>query len=102
MPAQAILMHECDDVATALTDLKAGEVVSVALGQRTATVTLLEDVPFPHKLALHNIAKGQDVLKYGLPIGKAQQDIRAGEWVSIHNCLSDRLGFHWKQYGAKA
>jgi altronate dehydratase small subunit len=102
MAAQAILMHESDDVATALTDLKAGDVVTVTLGQRTATVTLLEDVPFPHKLSLHDIACGQEVLKYGLSIGKATQDIPAGAWVSIHNCRSDRLGFHWEQYGPRA
>ncbi|MDL2210828.1 galactarate dehydratase [Desulfovibrio sp. OttesenSCG-928-O18] len=44
-------------------------------------LTLLEDVPQAHKVALRPIAKGSAVLRYGVPIGYAAKDIPAGAWV---------------------
>ncbi|MFP1528497.1 SAF domain-containing protein [Escherichia coli] len=38
-----------------------------------------------HKFALTDIAKGANVIKYGLPIGYALADIAAGEHVHAHN-----------------
>jgi altronate dehydratase small subunit len=95
-------MHVHDNVATALTDLEAGEAVSAALEDVSATVVLREGIDFAHKFALCDIPAGQEILKYGLPIGKALCDIRAGEWVHVHNCRSDRFGFHRAQYGLNA
>ncbi len=102
MPRKAILLHLKDDVATALTPLSKGEAVTAALDQRSVDVVLRENVPFGHKFALREIGKGEEILKYGLPIGKALSDIHAGEWVSIHNCRSDRWGFHNEKYGIQA
>ena len=42
---------------------------------------LAEDVPQAHKLALRLIPKGSAVLRYGLPIGYAVEDIPEGAWV---------------------
>ena len=70
-----IKITERDNVAVALEALKAGETV---LG-----VTLTEDVPAGHKFALCDIAEGENVIKYGAPIGHATEDIAAGEWVHI-------------------
>ena len=47
--------------------------------------------PRGHKVALRPIAKGEEVIKYGFPIGKATQDIAEGEWVHSHN-LATGLG----------
>jgi hypothetical protein len=102
VPQKAILLNANDDVATALTDLKAGEPVSVSLDEVSSEVTLSEDIQFGHKYALHDITKGQDILKYGLPIGQALADIQAGQWVHVHNCRSEHFGFHREQYGLKA
>lgn len=38
-----------------------------------------------HKYAVCNIKKGEDIIKYGYPIGTAKQDIKAGEHVHSHN-----------------
>jgi altronate dehydratase small subunit len=102
VPQNAILLNVKDDVATALTDLKAGESISISLDDVSSDVILREDIQFGHKYALHDIAKGKDILKYGLPIGTALTDIQAGEWVHVHNCRSERFGFHREQYGLKA
>jgi altronate dehydratase small subunit len=99
---KAILLNARDDVATALTALQAGETVHVALGEVTREVTLREEIPFAHKFALRDLAAGEEILKYGLPIGAALRPIRAGEWVHVHNCRSGRFGFLHEKYGIQA
>lgn len=95
----AIIMDPGDDVATALEALRSGEAIAASLADRHESTTLREDIPFAHKYALHDIAAGEPVLKYGLPIGNALEDIPAGAWVHVHNCRSHRFGFHREQYG---
>jgi len=98
----AILLHPRDDVATALTDLAAGQAVAVELENVAVELVLREDIPFGHKLALRDIAAGEEILKYGLPIGKALEPIAAGGWVHVHNCRSERFGFRHEKYGIRA
>lgn len=102
MPSKAILLNASDDVATALTDLAAGDTIHVALDDVSATVVLSEDIQFGHKYALRDIPQGTEILKYGLPIGKALAHIGAGEWVHVHNCRSERFGHRREQYGLNA
>jgi altronate dehydratase small subunit len=102
MPQRAILLNAADDVATAIAELPAQESVSVSLDDRSVEVVLREEIQFGHKFALRDIAQGEPILKYGLPIGNALSDIRAGEWVHVHNCRSEHFGFHREQYGLKA
>lgn len=73
----AIQIHPLDTVAVALLPLKAGATV--------CGVTLLQDIPQGHKFALMEISKDSNVIKYGLPIGHATANIRAGEHVHTHN-----------------
>lgn len=102
MPQRAILLNVADDVATAIAELPANESVTVSLDDRSVEVVLAEEIQFGHKFALRDIAQGEPILKYGLPIGNALTDIRAGEWVHVHNCRSEHFGFHREQYGLKA
>ncbi len=44
-----------------------------------------------HKIALSDIEKGADVIKYGYPIGFATEDIKKGENVHSHN-MKTKLG----------
>ncbi len=102
MKRKTILLHAMDNVATALTDLKKGEKVEASLDDKSYEVVLLEDIEMGHKIALRDIAEGETVIKYGMPIGKALVPIRAGQWVHVHNCRSHRWGFHNEKYGIKA
>ncbi len=45
-------------------------------------------IPYGHKIALSDIKKGDYVIKYGFPIGRAKVDIKKGEWVHSHNLES--------------
>lgn len=78
-----------DNVATAIRDVSEGETVTVDVGDDAVTIDVLEDISFGHKLALEDIPEGETVYKYGLSIGDASQDIRAGEWVHAHNVESN-------------
>lgn len=78
---QYIKIHTLDNVAVALADLAQGTQVSVD----SHTVTLRQDVVRGHKFALSDIAQGENVIKYGLPIGHALADIAAGEHIHAHN-----------------
>jgi len=97
----SILLHELeDDVGVAVIDLKAGtEAKAVTLhGQDCGNIKVSEDIPLGHKIdiplghkiALHDIRKGESIIKYGRPIGKATQDISGGARVHVHNIKSMR------------
>lgn len=49
------------------------------------------DTALGHKFALHDIAKGEKISKYGIPIGSAMEHIAAGSHVHLHNLQSDYL-----------
>lgn len=45
-----------------------------------------------HKYALRDIKCGEDIIKYGNPIGHATEDIKAGEHVHTHNVKTNLSG----------
>jgi altronate hydrolase len=72
-----IRIHPSDDVLVAVEAFPRG---GAALGVRA-----VEDIPAGHKMALRDIASGENVLKYGMPIGRATAFIPKGGWVHVHN-----------------
>ena len=86
----AIVIKEKDNVATAIRDIRAGDVVGIRVGGEEREVTVKSDISFLHKFALEDIAKGQHVIKYGQVIGEATKDIQKGEHVHVHNLRSLR------------
>jgi len=52
----------------------------------------LPGIPAGHKFALRDIAVGEDVIKYGNPIGHAIHNIRKGELVDHHNIATNLSG----------
>ncbi|GHC65152.1 UxaA family hydrolase [Neogemmobacter tilapiae] len=77
MKPDHIVLAEKDDVAIALADLPKGA--------RVNNVTLVEPVPRGHKVALHPIAAGEQVRRYGQIIGQATRDIMPGAHVHVQN-----------------
>lgn len=91
-----IQIHPRDNVAVALEDLHKGE---------TAIVELTEDIARGHKFSLRPIAKGEKVIKYGMPIGIAKCDIALGAKVHTHNlgtALSGVLDYTYEPEAAHA
>ncbi len=83
-----IRIHEKDNVAVALSPIGAGEAVTAG----GITVTALEDIPQGHKIALRDIAEGENVIKYGFPIGHTTADAKAGSHMHTHNIKTNLEG----------
>lgn len=86
----AIVVHPDDDVAVALRDIPAGTAIDARRDGAIVRVAVVESIGLGHKIALHPIARGAPVLKYGECIGVATADIAAGAHVHIQNMASRR------------
>jgi altronate dehydratase len=82
----ALVISDRDNVATALEALDPGR--PLELGGRTLVVREL--IPPGHKIALVDLAAGQEVIKYGSAIGLATAAIAQGTHVHTHNLSSSR------------
>jgi len=80
-PAPYIVLDPLDNVATLIQALPAGTEIATAAGP----LTLVQDIPYGHKVALADIAAGGEIIKYGALIGRASAPIRRGEHVHVHN-----------------
>ena len=58
------------------------------------TAVLAVDLELGHKLARRDIAAGEKITRYGLPIGSATQATRCGQHVHTHNMKSDYIASH--------
>jgi altronate hydrolase len=93
--AQAVRIHPADNVAVAVGPLAAASEV-VVVGER---FVLPDDVPAGHKFALRALTPGEQVVKYGFPIGAATASIAPGAWVHSHNlktCLEGVLEYTYE------
>ena len=82
MAVLAIRVHPRDNVAVVAADVQAGGVARLDDGSE---VRVVEVIPRGSKVALSPIASGEAVLRYGEEIGRAAEDIAAGEYVHTHN-----------------
>lgn len=83
----AFQIHKNDNVATALEPIKPGRVL--IRGEKLKDEeTAIEEIPAGHKISLGTIQPGDDIIKYGVVIGKATKVIQEGSWVHLHNIRS--------------
>lgn len=90
-----IRINENDNVIVALKELTPGE--SVAVGGET--IVACETIPAGHKMAIRDISAETEVIKYGFRIGNAKEEIKAGQWVHVHNvgtALGDLLEYTYE------
>ena len=87
---QIVVLNGADNVATSLVPLEARSEIEVEVSGERRTITVLDAIPFGHKLAIRTMARGDDVLKYGEVIGRASEAIQPGRWVHVHNVVSVR------------
>ncbi|MCR9119038.1 MAG: altronate dehydratase family protein, partial [bacterium] len=82
MPVNRVIhLHSNDNIGIAACDLKRGDEIEAG-GNR---VTLNADVKLAHKFAIEPIAAGEQVRKYGQPIGVCTVDTAPGDWIHSHN-----------------
>lgn len=80
-------MHEKDNVVVVIGTLQPGHII--AINDKEIIVTKVLGIG--HKLALKNISKREQIIKYGIAIGRASEDIGAGMHVHTHNMKSDYI-----------
>lgn len=64
----------------------------IKINEKDNVAVQLEGELNGHKVALRDIKKGENVIKYGYPIGHALEDIKAGEHVHTHNIKTNLTG----------
>ena len=89
-PRHAMVLHADDDVAVALRDLPAGASLTVRRGTSDVSVVLRDPIPLGHKFALHAVASGAPIRKFGQIIGAATSAIEPGAHVHVDNLASVR------------
>ncbi len=88
---KVFVVYRADNVGTAVVEsIRAGDAVRCNGERSDIQLMAQDDIAYGHKIALTDIAKGGTVLKYGLSIGAATRDIRAGDHVHTHNVESKR------------
>jgi len=87
MAQSCFQINKDDNVATALDNLILGE--TEIYGEAfQKSITIIETIHVGHKIALFNIPKNTNIIKYGVVIGETINDVKAGEWVHLHNMKS--------------
>lgn len=79
-------INPADNVAVAINPLTAGTTVNVDGDE----ITLVSDIPAGHKFALCDIAEGENVIKYGFPIGHTRHEVKRGAFLD-HNDIKTNL-----------
>ena len=87
---QAIVMKTKDNVCTVVEAIAPGMEVGMEISGETKIIRANDPIPVGHKLAIHDINKGDIIMKYGEVIGRATQDIHIGQHVHVHNLESCR------------
>lgn len=99
MEVIALQCHEKDKVAVIFAEnVKKGTEVTVKDKKgNTCRMTVNDDIPFGHKIAVRPISAGEEILKYGEAIGVATKEIAPGDYVHIHNLDSQRARGDWEK-----
>lgn len=88
--AKALQIHQEDNVAVVLSDVKRDEEVLANTENGTVSLIAKNDIPFGHKIALKELQIHAPIVKYGEEIGKAKSLITVGEWIHLHNVYCER------------
>lgn len=85
---ELIQIHAHDNVAVAITPLNKGD--TVTLGDYH--LTCQDQINTGHKIAIRSIEAGEDVIKYGFPIGHTTRKVEAGAHIHSHNVETNLSG----------
>lgn len=89
MSKKILRIHPADNVAVALTDLKAGEQFEID-GE---AIALAQDVAAKHKFVIGDMNTGDEVKMYGITVGKALIQIPKGAPITTQNVKHQASSF---------
>jgi altronate hydrolase len=81
-------INPADNVAVAISPLTAGKTITVD----GRDIKLVTDIPAGHKVALQDIAEGENIIKYGFPIGHARHAIARGSYLDHQDIKTNLAG----------
>ena len=85
---QYLKINPADNVVVAIQAQQKGNILVVD----GKSITIQEDVPAGHKIAIKDFVAGEDVIKYGYPIGHAKENKPAGSWMNENNIKTNLAG----------
>lgn len=97
MTTRYLKIHQDDNVFVALADLRKGETLTLP-DQRT--LQLVDDIPAKHKFTDRDLAVDDEVMMYGVVVGRALLAIPRGGVIGTHNLKHKSAPFsgRTKQY----
>ena len=81
-------INKGDTVVVCLRPINAGEEIKIG----NHAVQALRNTPAGHKILLCDTPKDKPIIKYGYPIGRAKENLKAGEWVNENNIQTNLSG----------
>ena len=89
-----IKINKADNVLVALQDLAKGTTVV----HNGLSYTTTEPIPAKHKMFMQDMKTGDEVLMYGVLVGKVQHDIKLGERMSVENTKHAAEPFAYRDF----
>ena len=86
--ATYLKINPADSVVVCLQPKKKGEMIMVD----NKTIILNQDTPAGHKVLIKDVQEGENIIKYGYPIGHAKSALKAGDWVNENNLKTNLSG----------
>lgn len=86
--ATYLKINPADSVVVCLQPKKKGEIIEVD----NLSIVLNQDTPAGHKVLIKDVKEGENIIKYGYPIGHARKDLKAGDWVNENNLKTNLSG----------
>ena len=88
MQTTYLKINPADSVVVCLSPKKKGDLITID-GRKIA---INQDTPAGHKVLIKDVAEGENIIKYGYPIGHAMTALRAGDWVNENNLMTNLSG----------
>jgi len=89
---QFLVHDKRDSVGVAVVEVKAGQTLQGRSLDTNEAVNAKSnmDIPLGHKIALKDLKPGDNVIKYGVEVGRVVEPIKAGDHVHVHNVKTKR------------
>jgi altronate hydrolase len=92
MKQRVLKVHPSDNVVVALQDLRMGE----EAGYKGSIYKVVDDIPAKHKFFENDMLAGDEVIMYGVLVGKAQSFIPAGSRMTTTNVKHAAEGYDYR------
>lgn len=92
MKSKVLIVHPKDNVLVALTNLTKGDIISF----EGANYLLQEDIPAKHKFFMQDMLTGDEIIMYGVLVGKVQKDVLKGSRMTTDNTKHASHPYDWR------